>query len=368
MARIIILENTFYTVLSLRMEILCCLRENGYEVIILSTGPSEDFEKLSSLGFHCIDVGSVILNPIKALAFILALMRNIRKISPLAICSFTIRPNIFGSIVARVLRIPIISNVTGTGPLTESNSMVYKIIRLLYKFAFSKNKTVFFQNEDDMHFFLHNSYVSSSQAKLLPGSGVDTDHYAPREKTESNFSFLLISRLIRDKGVMEFAHAAEVVKKSHPEIDFKILGPFWTQSIGKNTLTMGDLDPYIQNDIVNYLGYTLDVRPYIAEADCIVLPSYREGCANVLMQAASMSKPLIATDVTGCRNLINDQDSGYICKVKSTDDLAEKLIKMYSISAEKRKNMGQNGREKMIKEYQKKIVFEAYLNEIKSIA
>lgn len=368
MARIIILENTFYTVLSLRMEILFFLRKNSYEVIILSTGPSEDFEKLSSFGFHCIDVGSVILNPIKALAFILALMRNIRKISPLAICSFTIRPNIFGSIVARVLRIPIISNVTGTGPLTESNSVVYKIIRLLYKFAFSKNKTVFFQNEDDMHFFLQNSYVSSSQAKLLPGSGVDTDHYAPREKTESNFSFLLISRLIRDKGVMEFVHAAKVVKKNHPEIDFKILGPFWTQSISKNTLTMGDLDPYIQNNIVNYLGYTLDVRPHIAEADCIVLPSYREGCANVLMQAASMSKPLIATDVTGCRNLINDQDSGYICKVKSTGDLAEKLIKMYSISAEKRKNMGKNGREKMIKEYQKKIVFEAYLNEIKSIA
>jgi len=219
-----------------------------------------------------------------------------------------------------------------------------------------------------MRYFLQNRYVRSTQAKLLPGSGVDTDHYAPREKTESNFSFLLISRLIRDKGVMEYIHAAEIVKKSHPEIEFKILGPFWTQSIGKNTLTMADMDLYIQNDVVSYLGYTLDVRPYIGEADCVVLPSYREGCANVLMQAASMSKPLIATDVTGCRNLINDHDSGYICKVKSKDDLAEKLIKMYTISAEKRKSMGQNGREKMIRQYQKKIVLDAYLNEIKSIA
>ena len=349
------------------MELMNFLKSKGYEIIVISTGPKEDAESLSERGFESIDVGSVVLNPLKAFLFFIRLIHQIKLISPQAILSFTIRPNIFGSIVARFLKIPILSNVTGTGPLTEDNSMLYKIIRQLYKFAFLKNKTVFFQNEEDMHYFLQNNFASEAQSVLLPGSGVDIERYSPRPKTSEGFSFLMISRLIKDKGVLEYVEAAKLLKISHPEIEFKLLGPFWTQSIGKNTIKKEEVENWVGSGIINYLGYSLDIRPVIQEASCIVLPSYREGCSNVLMQAASMAKPLITCDVTGCRNLVEDQKTGLIAEVRNTTDLADKMLSMYKLSEEDRTEMGRRGREKMKNEYQKQRVLEAYLSELNSI-
>lgn len=365
--RILLLENTFYTVLSLRMELMNFLESNGYEVIVLSTGPEEDMKTLADRGFQSHDIGSVVLNPIKAVLFISNLIHKIKYLNPVAIISFTIRPNIFGSLVARFLGIPIISNVTGTGPLTEDKSWLYKLIRLMYKFAFKKNKTVFFQNDEDMLYFLQNKFVSINQAKLLPGSGVDTEYYYPREKQSTNFSFLMISRLIRDKGVMEYVEAARHLKRKCPEIEFKLLGPFWTQSVGKNTIKKREVEAWVSNGLINYLGYSLDIRPVIQEANCVVLPSYREGCSNVLMQSASMSKPLITADVTGCHNLVEHGNTGLICQVRNADDLAEKMLKMYQLSEFEQLEMGRKGREKMILEYQKRIVLEAYRRELDSI-
>lgn len=360
MKKIIILENTYYTVLSLRMEILRHFRDKGYEIYVLSKAEKNDIEVLEKEGFHCRPVGTVVLNPIKALLFFLKLTMEIKRIQPTMIFSFTIRPNLFGSIVARLLGLPIVSNVTGTGPLTTDRSMVYRLIRLAYKFAFLKNQHVFFQNEDDYEFFLKSKYVSKDQAKLLPGSGVDTDYYTPRLKTQKEFSFLMVSRLIVDKGVRDYVEAARIVKSTYPEVQFCLLGPYWQQSTSKNTITEAEVKAWEEEGLINYLGYTLDVRPYMADADCIVLPSYREGCANVLMQGASMAKPLIATDVTGCRNLINDGESGYLCEVLNPVSLSEKMIQLYTLDEKNRTEMGLKGREKMIKEYQKKIVLETY--------
>lgn len=367
MKKIIILENTYYTVLSLRMEILRHFKDKGYEIYVLSKAEKNDIEILEKQGFHCIPVGTVVLNPIKAVQFFLKLIREIKQIQPDIIFSFTIRPNLFGSIAARLLGLPIVSNVTGTGPLTKDNGFVYRLIRLAYKFAFLRNQRVFFQNEDDYNFFLLNNYVRPNKAILLPGSGVDTEYYSPRPKTKNEFVFLMISRLIKDKGVLDYAYAAELVKKNYPEVKFQLLGPYWKQSSAKNTISEAEVSKWISQGTLDYLGYTLDVRPYIADADCIVLPSYREGCANVLMQGASMSKPLIASDVTGCRNLINDGETGYLCEVRNPESLAGKMTQLYSLAVEKRLEMGKMGREKMIKGYQKKVVLEAYEGEVNLI-
>lgn len=367
MKKIIILENTYYTVLSLRMEILRHFKDKGYEIYVLSKAEKNDIEILEKQGFHCIPVGTVVLNPIKAVQFFLKLIREIKQIQPDIIFSFTIRPNLFGSIAARLLGLPIVSNVTGTGPLTKDNGFVYRLIRLAYKFAFLRNQRVFFQNEDDYNFFLLNNYVRPNKAILLPGSGVDTEYYSPRPKTKNEFVFLMISRLIKDKGVLDYAYAAELVKKNYPDMKFQLLGPYWKQSTAKNTISEAEVSKWISQGTLDYLGYTLDVRPYIADADCIVLPSYREGCANVLMQGASMSKPLIASDVTGCRNLINDGETGYLCEVRNPESLAGKMTQLYSLAVEKRLEMGKMGREKMIKGYQKKVVLEAYEGEVNLI-
>jgi len=348
------------------MEILRHLKAKGYELHILSKADSNDVERLRDEGFHCIDVGSVVLNPWKAFLFFARLVREIKRINPVIILSFTIRPNIFGSMVARLLNIPIVSNVTGTGPLTTDNRLVYRIIRGVYRFAFQKNQTVFFQNEDDYRYFLEKGYVTQTQAKLLPGSGVDTNYYAPRVKSSPSFTFLMVSRLIVDKGIRDYVEAARLVKKTILEIQFQLLGPYWQQSTAQNTITEMEVKDWEAQGIVTYLGYTLDVRSYMAEADVIVLPSYREGCANVLMQGASMAKPLIATNVTGCRNLIDDGATGYLCEVRNPLSLAEQMLKMHQLSLEERLKMGQQGREKMIREYQKKIVLEAYEREVYS--
>jgi len=364
--KIIILENTFYTVLSLRMEILRDFRSQGHMIYVLSTGDEEDREKLNKEGFQAIDVGSVVMNPMKALKFFMSLILEIKKINPEIIFSFTIRPNIFGSLVARILGIPIVSNVTGIGPLMEDKSLLYKLIRQLYKIAFNKNQKIFFQNKDDYSYFLENHYVQKNQAKLLPGSGVDTQYYSPMEKenTEQPFTFLMISRLIKDKGVLEYVQAAENVKQIYPQIQFQILGPFWTQSTSKNTITRKEVDDWVSRGIIDYKGYTLDVRPFIANADVVVLPSYREGCANVLMQGASMAKPLIASNVTGCNNLIEHEKSGFVFPVKDVEKLVDSLLRIFQLSENERRKMGEVGRQKMINEYQKKIVLDAYCEQL----
>lgn len=364
MKKIIILENTYYTVLSLRMEILRHFKAKGYEIYVLSKAEKNDIEILEKEGLLCRPVGTVVLNPIKAIQFFYRLFKEIKQIQPDIVFSFTIRPNIFGSLAARLLSIPIVSNVTGTGPLTTNKGLVYSLIRLAYKLAFTKNQRVFFQNQDDYNFFIKNKYVKKEQAKLLPGSGVVTDYYLPRPKTHKGFNFLMVSRLIVDKGVREYVDAARIVKSRYPEVQFNLLGPFWQQSTSKNTITEAEVKAWEEEGLITYLGYTLDVRPFMAEADVIVLPSYREGCANVLMQGASMAKPLIATDVTGCRNLVEVGITGYLCEVRKPNSLAEKMINLYKLSTEKRQEMGLKGREKMIKEYQKKIVLEAYEGEV----
>ncbi|MFN5848097.1 MAG: glycosyltransferase, partial [Chitinophagales bacterium] len=193
----------------------------------------------------------------------------------------------------------------------------------------------------------------------------DTDYYSPRPKTHKGFSFLMVSRLIVDKGVRDYVEAARIVRSSFPDIQFRLLGPFWQQSTSKNTITEAEVKAWEDEGFINYLGYTLDVRLFMAEADAIVLPSYREGCANVLMQGASMAKPLIATDVTGCRNLVEDGITGYLCEVRNPSSLAEKMINLYNLSTEKRQEMGLKGREKMIEEYQKRIVLDAYEGEVR---
>ncbi len=364
MKKIIILENTYYTVLSLRMEILRHFKAKGFEIYVLSKAEKNDIEILEKEGFICRPVGTVVLNPIKAIQFFYSLMSEIKSIQPDIIFSFTIRPNIFGSLASRLLSIPIVSNVTGTGPLTTDKGLVYSLIRMANRLAFTKNQRVFFQNQDDYSFFIKNKYVKKEQAKLLPGSGVDTDYYLPRPKTHKGFSFLMVSRLIVDKGVRDYVEAVRIVKSRYPEVQFNLLGPFWQQSTSKNTITEAEVKAWEDEGLINYLGYTFDVRPFMAEADAIVLPSYREGCANVLMQGASMAKPLIATDVTGCRNLVEDGITGYLCEVRKPSLLAEKMINLYKLSTEKRQEMGLKGREKMIEEYQKKIVLEAYEGEI----
>lgn len=367
--RVAIIENHELGIYSIRHDLVKAIAEK-YDVTVL-TEVDDSFKNgdLETL-VHFVDVGKAVLNPATAVKYYSRLKKALQQAKPDICITFTIRPAIYGNLVTNRLKIPAISTITGTGPLFDSKSISYAIARQLYKRVLKKTKFVFFPNYDDLNGFVERGYIRREQAKRVPGSGINHEQFAPQTPTRTNdgkFIFLYISRLIKDKGVMEFVEAASLLKEQHPNAEFHIVGPLWTGNKKSLTVTAEELKQWIDNGWVVYHNKQKDVRPFIANADCVVMPSYREGMSNILLEGASMAKPLIATDVTGCRDIVDDGVNGLLCKVKSGKDLAEKMKKMMSLSVEEREMMGRRGREKMIKEFDKRIVIQQYLEAIEEV-
>jgi glycosyltransferase involved in cell wall biosynthesis len=367
--KVAIIENHELGIYSIRHDLVKAIAEQ-YEVTIL-TEIDDSFKNgdLESL-VHFIDVGKAVLNPAAAVKYNSRLRKALKEIKPDVCLTFTIRPAIYGNIVTNRLKIPTISTITGTGPLFESNSLSYTIARQLYKWVLKKTRFVFFPNYDDLNAFVKRKYITKEQARRVPGSGINFEQFVPQPSTRNNdgkFIFLYISRLLKDKGVMEYVEAAAIIKKSFPNAEFHIVGPLWTGNKKSLTVTETELNDWIERKWIVYHDKQKDVRPFIANADCVVMPSYREGMSNVLLEAASMAKPLIATDVTGCRDIVENGMNGLLCKVKSGPDLADKMKKMMNLTSEERGAMGTKGREKMIREFDKKIVIQKYLETIEEV-
>jgi glycosyltransferase involved in cell wall biosynthesis len=367
--KIAVIENGLFSTYTMREGLMQRLLKEGYDVTIL-THTNSFVSQVEKTGLHVMNIGSGNLNPWKVLKYIFNLYSALKKIQPDICLTFSIRPAIWGNFITRDLNIPTITNITGVGPLFTSKNLAYRIARSIYRHALQKTRKVFFQNFDDMNLFLQKKFVRKEIAERVPGSGVDYQKFSPitNAKTdEENFIFLFIGRLIKDKGIFEFVEAARVIRKKFPNIIFNVIGPFWHQNLKSNTITKSDLQNWIVEGIIDYQGEKKDIRKFIAEADCIVLPSYREGTSNILLEAASMEKPIITTNTTGCKETVEDEVTGFLCKVKDAEDLADKMEKMYLLSEEDRKTMGRKGRQKIIKEFDKQIVINAYLKAIHEI-
>ena len=299
-------------------------------------------------------------NPLADARLLLEYKRLLGKLRPAAYLGFTIKPNIYGSLAAASLGIPAIPNVSGLGTAFIRRGMLQQIVTRLYRVAFSRCPVVFFQNDEDRQLFVDRGIVEDRQARVLPGSGVDLEHFTPRPPTNGPPAFLLVGRLLRDKGVREFVGAARALSPMLTGSRFQLLGPI--DQANRTAITRAQLDDWVAEGVVEYLGVTDDVRPYMAKATAVVLPSYREGLPRSLLEAAAMERPLIAADVPGCRDVVEDGVNGYLCDPRDSRSLASAMRRMAALSPAERLAMGQVGRRKVQEQFGEELVVQSYLD------
>lgn len=362
--KIAIVSNTSWNLYNFRRNLAYALKEHGYEVVMVA--PYDKYSELlkKDFAYHDVAINNKGRNPLEDLKTIFHFFQVYKEIKPDVILSFTIKPNIYGTIAATFLNIKAVNNISGLGTLFITRNIFTKLAKKMYKFSHRHASKIFFQNRDDYDFFIEKRLIDSSQAEILPGSGIDTERFKPipYQKGDEVFRFLLIARLLKDKGVFEYVDAARKLKKKYKFLEFQLLGSLDASNL--TAISREAVERWEEEEIVTYLGHTDDVRPFIANVDCVVLPSYREGTPRTLLEAASMAKPIVTTDTVGCRDVVEDGKTGFLCHVRDAKDLADKLEKMLHLSDEEREKMGELGRQKMIKEYDEKIVIDRYLSTI----
>ena len=364
--KIVISSNTSWSIYNFRLNLARSLSKNGYKVILVA--PKDKYSEILAKEFEYYDVfmNNKGTNPFEDFKTIMSYYNLYRKLQPDIVLNFTIKPNIYGTIACSWLKIKTINNIAGLGYLFVHQNLVTTIAKKLYKYSQKKANKIFFQNREDYKTFTTQKLVDIEKCDILPGSGVDVNKFksSHRGKQDNIFRFLLIARMIWDKGVDEFVEAAKIIKKTFNNVEFLLLGE--TNVDNPNTISLEQIEKWEKEGIIKYLGSTDDVKEEIEKADCIVLPSYyREGTPRVLLEASSMEKPVITTNNVGCRDVIEHKVTGYICEIKNPKHLAKKMMKILNLTDIEREEMGKKGREKIIQEFDEKIVIEKYLNAIK---
>ena len=307
------------------------------------------------------------MNPISDLMMKKRLFRIYREINPDLVLHYTIKPVLYGSLAAGKIGIPFINNITGLGTAFINRNWVTWLVKWLYRLSQKNADHVFFQNADDKELFSRNNLIPEIvPQEVIPGTGINTDHFQLSPYPAKNpVTLLLIARMLLDKGVGEFVEAARQVRSEFSEVRFQLLG--FLDVSNRTAISHQQMQIWAEQGVIEYLGETDDVRPYIAAADCVVLPSYREGLPRTLLEAASMGRPIIATDVTGCREVVEHGVNGYLCKVKDASDLAKKMKDMIKLSIDERREMGLMGRKKMEENFDEKIIVQKIVNRIESV-
>ncbi len=359
--RIVITINAAWNVANFRTGLIRSLQEQGLEVIAIAP-EDRHVSTISKLGckFYPLRMDVHGTNPLKDIYLIWQYYRLLRRLRPDAVLAYTIKPNIYGSLAAGMLGIPVINNIAGLGSTFLGSRWLNRIAVALYRLALARSATIFFQNEDDMRVFIGAGILSTERARLLPGSGVDVARFAPMSTAISPrpFRFLLMGRLLGDKGVREYVSAARRLRSEGSEIEAALLGFLDVKS--PSAISKTELARWVDDGDVVYLGEADDVRGFIASADCVVLPSYREGTPRSLLEAASMGKPIITTNVPGCRDTVIDGVSGYLVAAKDVTALTAAMRVVSTSPKTVRDAMGAAGRAMVIAKYSETRVLQAY--------
>ncbi|MDY3060760.1 MAG: glycosyltransferase family 4 protein [Fusobacterium sp.] len=367
MKKIILNANTLFAVYNFRCNLMKRLSKEGYEIICLGNRDSSA-EQIVENGWRYIDAGmdrrgTSILNDLKLFFFYLKVFKEEK---PEYILNFTIKPNIYGTLAAKLVGVPVINNVTGLGDIFDTENITSKIVKILYKISFRFPKRVFFQNDDDMKIFLDNKLIDKKLCDRLPGSGVEVQKFFPEElvKEDNKIRFLFLGRISVKKGVRIINEVSKILTPKYPNIEFQLLGKVYIDEEGH--ISKEELSKWEKESNIKYLGTSKDVRNEIKKVDCIIFPSYyREGVPRSLIESASMGKPILTTDNVGCRDIVEDGYNGYLANPNDVDSMVEIVEKFLKLSEDRRKVMGENGRNKVLKEFDEKIVINKYLKVIK---
>lgn len=363
--KILILANNDIGLYNFRKELIDRLIKEKNEVY-MSLPNGERVKHLEKLGciFFETDVDRRGTNPIKDFKLILKYRKILNTIKPDIVLTYTIKPNIYGGLMCRIKNIPYICNITGLGTATENKSIVQKIVFVLYKCALKRVKCCFVQNSENLQFLNDNKLVKETKCKLIPGSGVNLEQYKvlPYPDNIEKIKFLFISRIMKEKGIEQYLEAAKIIKNKYSNIEFHILG-FCEQEYEEK------LKNLTEDGIISYHGLQKDVIPFLQETSCLIHPSYYpEGMSNVLLEASASGRPVITTNRSGCKEIVEDGKTGYIIEIKNSQQLIDKIEEFLKLSNEQRKQMGLEARKKVEKEFNRNIVIDKYIKEINNIS
>jgi len=358
MKTILIISNSGGGLVHFRREVISALCAKYKVIISIPENQSKtDLEKTGALV-----IGSPIVrkskNPIKDLKLLWHYNTIIKDCSPDLVLTYTIKPNVYGGWACQIKPTPYISNITGLGTTIENGGFTSKISRILYKKGLKQASCVFFQNETNLR-KLKDWGVVSGKTRIIPGSGVNLEAHPLQEypKETTPIRFLFIGRIMKDKGIEELLYAVNKVNRQGSDIRLDIIGNYEEDY-------KDEIDRAQMSGIVSYHGYQSDVNSFIKNAHCVVLPSYHEGMSNVLLEAASCGRPVITTNVPGCKETFDEGITGFGCEAKSRESLVEAIHRFIVLSNEERAKMGLRGREKVVNEFNREIIVQAYLEEI----
>lgn len=355
MKKILILANDVTTILQFRCELIVALVKDGNEVIV-SVPKHERITEIEALGAKVLTVNVERhgKNPFKDIKLYKNYVRTIKDVKPDIVFTFTIKPNVYGGMACGRLKVPYVANVTGLG-VVGNKGVLQKFMLLLYKKGIKKAKCVFFQNKANKEFFEKEKIISNT-AELLPGSGVNVEKFAYMDyPEEGQINIVFVGRIIRDKGVYELAEVAKSIQEEN--VRFTVLGD----------VEYGAENPFVGLGNVECVGYRKNVVDYLRVAHAIVLPSYHEGMANVLLEAAACGRVVIASKIPGCEETFDEGGTGFGFEIKNTESLKNAIERFLSLPHEEKRAMGVAGRNKMEAEFDRKIVIDKYRDQINSL-
>lgn len=373
--KIALVANSTWNIYNFRLNIIEKLLAENFDVIVLAPIDTyityrNKFPEVKHIAIK--ELSRKGMNPLQDLKLLFELRSIFKKEQPDLVLHYTVKPNIYGGLAAMFTHTKYIGVITGLGYTFLHNGLVYLLTKILYRQAFKKALKVVFENIDDRILFNNLGIVSSEKSISVKGCGINTEHFkliVPPNMHRSFRVFTFVGRFLYDKGIKEFVEAAQIVKKKYPRTQFWLVGSIDKEN--PSAVDESELQTWIDNGVIIYKGQADDVRPFIADSDCIVCPSYREAIARVLQEGMAMEKAVISTDVAGCREAIEEGKNGYSVRVKDTKNLADAMFRIVEMPYSDLLKFGKYGRKKVEKEFNDTIIAQQFfqiINEVLGIA